>query len=89
MIQIEFAIVFLCLLWLMWMVAVYRYSDLGRLEREVDDIKVNQAYALEVLRIGLAEMIGVNKTAAVFESADSNLADYRKTLAAARGIKLS
>lgn len=88
MIHVEFALVFLALLWLMWMVASYRYSDIGLLEREIDDIKANQAYALEVLRVALTEIIGIDKTEAVIESAASHLPEYRKALAAKRGIKL-
>ena len=88
MVHIEFAILFVALLWLMWMVAFYRASDLGRLEREVDDIKENQVYAQEVLRIALTEIIGVDKTAAVIESADRNFAEWKKgnPLAKQRGI---
>ncbi|MGA3314953.1 MAG: hypothetical protein ABSC64_00790 [Candidatus Korobacteraceae bacterium] len=85
MVHIEFAILFVALLWLMWMVASYRYSDLGRLEREVDDIKENQAYALEVLRVALTEIIGVDKTDAALESADRHVAEYRKQLRSNRG----
>ena len=89
MVHIEFAILLAALLWLMWMVACYRYSDLGRLEREVDNLKESQVYALEVLRIALAEIIGVDKTEAVIESADRNFAEWKKgnPLAKQRGIK--
>lgn len=88
MVHIEFAVLFLALLWLMWMVAFYRYSGLGHLEREVDDIKANQAYALEVLRVGLTEIIGIDRTDAVIRSADKYRQECRKELAAARGIKI-
>src|SRR5271167_2103593 len=78
MVHIEFVVLLLALAWLMWMVFCYRYSDLGRLEREVDDIKENQVYALEVLRIALTEIIGVDKTDAVIESAGRNFAEWKK-----------
>lgn len=84
MVHIEFAILLLALLWLMWMVAAYRDSGLGHLQREVDDIKANEAYTREVLRIALTEIIGIAKTEAVVEAADRYRARYRESLASDR-----
>jgi hypothetical protein len=78
MVHIEFVVLLLALAWLMWMVS--RAADGHYLKLHLEKIEEGQAYAVEVFRVALTELIGVDKTDAVIESADEHLAEYRKRL---------